>query len=181
MSWRSNTNLVCNEIRLMQLPAHIVLGASGAQYLGFIGAAIAIHYTPSGLPQTSSWIDPMLLLRMPIFDTSPAFVSHIREGKAVSHAGLDDHQVNIDLPSFRAVLALGQSKTGGQHTRFVAARTLQLDPCEVLTRRLSAIISRCLAFMVLPLASLCAKAFFTAGRLVGLFLLFCPEQKDHRG
>jgi UDP-GlcNAc:undecaprenyl-phosphate/decaprenyl-phosphate GlcNAc-1-phosphate transferase len=137
------------------LPAHTFLGDSGAQFLGFILAALAIAYTPPGLPQPSSWFVPILLLSVPIFDTSLVILSRLRRRRAVYQAGLDHtyHRlVNLGLPSSRAVL----------------------------TMHLSAIISGCLAFMALPLPPLWANAIFASALLAGLFLLFWLEKKEPR-
>jgi UDP-GlcNAc:undecaprenyl-phosphate GlcNAc-1-phosphate transferase len=137
------------------LPAHTFLGDSGAQFLGFILAALAIAYTPPGLPQPSSWFVPILLLSVPIFDTSLVVISRLRQKKAVYQAGLDHsyHRlVNLGLPSSRAVL----------------------------TMHLFAIVSGCLAFMALPLPPLWANAVFASALFVGLSLLIWLEKKEPR-
>lgn len=137
------------------LPAYTFLGDSGAQFLGFVLAALAIAYTPPGLPQPSSWFVPILLLSVPIFDTSLVVISRLRQKKAVSQAGLDHtyHRlVNLGLPSSRAVL----------------------------TMHLSAIVSGCLAFMALPLPPLWANAIFALALLVGFSLLIWLEIKEPR-
>jgi UDP-GlcNAc:undecaprenyl-phosphate/decaprenyl-phosphate GlcNAc-1-phosphate transferase len=137
------------------LPAYTFLGDSGAQFLGFILAALGIAYTPPGLPQPSSWFVPILLLGVPIFDTSLVVISRLRHKRAVYQAGLDHtyHRlVNLGLPSSRAVL----------------------------TMHLSAIVSGCLAFMALPLPPLWANAIFVLAVLVGLFLLIWLEKKEPR-
>ena len=135
------------------LPARTFLGDSGAQFLGFVLAALAIAYTPPGLPQPSSWFVPILLLSVPIFDTSLVTISRLRQRKAVYQAGLDHtyHRlVNLGLPSSRAVL----------------------------TMHLSAIVSGCLAFMALPLAPWWANAIFILALLTGLLLLFWLDKKE---
>jgi UDP-GlcNAc:undecaprenyl-phosphate GlcNAc-1-phosphate transferase len=137
------------------LPAHTFLGDSGAQFLGFTLAALGIAYTPPGLPQPSSWFVPILLLSVPIFDTSLVVISRLRHRKAVYQAGLDHtyHRlVNLGLPSSRAVL----------------------------TMHLAAIVSGCLAFMALPLPPLWANAIFASALLTGLFLLIWLEKKGLR-
>lgn len=137
------------------LPAHTFLGDSGAQFLGFVLAALAIDYTPPGLPQPSSWFVPILLLSVPIFDTSLVVVSRLRQKKAVYQAGLDHtyHRlVNLGLPSSRAVL----------------------------TMHLFAIVSGCLAFMALPLPPLWANAIFAFALLVGFSVLIWLEIKEPR-
>lgn len=135
------------------MPARTFLGDSGAQFLGFILAALAIAYTPPGLPQPSSWFVPILLLSVPIFDTSLVVISRLRQKKAVYRAGLDHtyHRlVNLGLPSSRAVL----------------------------TMHLFAIVSGCLAFMALPLPPLWANVIFAFALLVGLSLLIWLEIKE---
>lgn len=135
------------------MPAHTFLGDSGAQFLGFMLAALAIAYTPPGLPQPSSWFVPILLLSVPIFDTSLVVISRLRHRKAVYQAGLDHtyHRlVNLGLPSSRAVLAM----------------------------HLFAIVSGCLAFMALPLPPLWANVVFASALLVGLCLLIWLENKE---
>ena len=134
------------------LPAHTFLGDSGAQMLGFLLAALGIAYTPPGLPQPSSWFVPILLLSVPIFDTSLVVISRLRHRKAFYQAGLDHtyHRlVNLGLPSSRAVL----------------------------TMHLFAIVSGCLAFMALPLPPLWANVIFAAALLVGLSLLIWLEKR----
>lgn len=134
------------------LPARTFLGDSGAQFIGFILAALGIAYTPPGLPQPSSWFVPILLLSVPIFDTSLVIISRLKKRKAVYQAGLDHtyHRlVNLGLPSSRAVL----------------------------TMHLAAIVSGCLAFMALPLPPLWANVIFVSALLVGLYLLFWLEKK----
>jgi len=129
------------------LPAHTFLGDSGAQTLGFMLAALAIAYNPRGLPQPSSWFVPILLLSVPIFDTTLVVISRLQHRKAVYQAGLDHtyHRlVNLGLPSSRAVL----------------------------TMHLFAIVSGCLAFMALPLPPLWANAIFLSAVLIGLLILF---------
>ena len=137
------------------LPAHTFLGDSGAQFIGFLLAALAIEYTPPGLPQPSSWFVPILLLCVPIFDTSLVTISRLKQRRAVYQAGLDHtyHRlVNLGLPSSRAVL----------------------------TMHLAAIVSGCLAFMALPLPPLWANAIFVSALLVGVFLLFWLDKKEPR-
>jgi UDP-GlcNAc:undecaprenyl-phosphate GlcNAc-1-phosphate transferase len=137
------------------LPARTFLGDSGAQFLGFVLAALAIAYTPPGLPQPSSWFVPILLLSVPIFDTSLVTLSRLMQRKAVYQAGLDHtyHRlINLGWPSSRAVL----------------------------TMHLCAVISGCLAFVALPLPPLWANTIFAAALLTGLFLFFWLEKKEAR-
>src|SRR5215207_6103444 len=135
------------------LPAQTFLGDSGAQFLGFILAAEAIAYTPPGLPQPSSWFVPILLLSVPIFDTSLVVLSRFKQRKAIYQAGLDHtyHRlVNLGWPPSRAVL----------------------------TMHLAAIVSGCLAFVALPLPPVWANMIFVAALLTGLFLVLRLEKQE---
>lgn len=137
------------------LPAHTFLGDSGAQFLGFTLAALGIAYTPPGLPQPSSWFVPILLLSVPIFDTTLVVISRLMQRKAVYQAGLDHtyHRlINLGWPPSRAVL----------------------------TMHLAAIISGCLAFLALPMPPLWANLIFAAAALIGLIILFWLERQEAR-
>lgn len=69
-------------------PARFFLGDAGTQALGFILAAIGILYTPPHLPQGSTWFLPILVLGVPIFDTTLVVVSRIRRHKPIFQADL---------------------------------------------------------------------------------------------
>jgi UDP-GlcNAc:undecaprenyl-phosphate GlcNAc-1-phosphate transferase len=136
------------------MPARIFLGDLGAQFLGFVLSGIAIAYTPPGMPQPSSWFVPILLLGVPIFDTTLVIFSRLRRGKAIHEAGLDHtyHRlVRLGLPPSRAVFSL----------------------------HLAAIILGCLAFLALPLPPLFANTIFALALLVGLSILVWLDQKVH--
>ncbi len=64
-------------------PARFFLGDSGSQLLGFFLAAIAILYRPPDLHPGSTWFLPILLLGVPIFDTSLVVISRLRRHKPV--------------------------------------------------------------------------------------------------
>jgi UDP-GlcNAc:undecaprenyl-phosphate GlcNAc-1-phosphate transferase len=59
-------------------PAKYFLGDSGAQTMGFLLAVMAILYNPDDLAQASSWFVPILILAVPIFDTSLVVFSRLR-------------------------------------------------------------------------------------------------------
>lgn len=69
-------------------PARFFLGDSGTQTLGFLLAAIGILYTPPQLPQGSTWFLPILVLGVPIFDTTLVVISRIRRRKYIFKADL---------------------------------------------------------------------------------------------
>jgi UDP-GlcNAc:undecaprenyl-phosphate GlcNAc-1-phosphate transferase len=70
-------------------PAMLFLGDSGAQTLGFILGALAIAYSPIDANQASSWVVPILLLGVPIFDTCLVVYSRWRGKRPIHKAGRD--------------------------------------------------------------------------------------------
>jgi len=90
-------------------PARLFLGDAGAQTLGFILAAVAMIYSPYDLPQGSSWFVPILVLGVPIFDTTLVVVSRLRLHKPVFQADLAHtyHRlVSMGFDPNRAVLVV---------------------------------------------------------------------------
>jgi UDP-GlcNAc:undecaprenyl-phosphate GlcNAc-1-phosphate transferase len=90
-------------------PALLFMGDSGAQALGFLLAALAISYNPQGAYQTSSWLVPILLLGVPIFDTTLVIISRLRSRRPLYAAALDHtyHRLlNQGLQPSRAVLVM---------------------------------------------------------------------------
>lgn len=90
-------------------PALFFLGDSGSQSLGFVLAALAIVYQPVDANQSSSWFAPILLLAVPIFDTTLVVLSRLRRGTPVYQSGLDHtfHRlVKARLHANRAVLSM---------------------------------------------------------------------------
>ena len=59
-------------------PARYFLGDSGAQTLGFLLAVLALLYSPTTMVQGSSWFAPILIVGVPIFDTSLVVFSRLR-------------------------------------------------------------------------------------------------------
>ena len=68
-------------------PAMLFLGDAGAQTLGFILGVLAIAYNPIEANQASSWIVPVLLLGVPIFDTCLVIYSHWRGKRPITGQG----------------------------------------------------------------------------------------------
>lgn len=127
-------------------PARTFLGDSGAQLLGFLLASLAIAYNPPGLPQPSSWFVPILLLGVPIFDTTFVVISRLRHGLPIYKAG-QDHV-------YHRLTQLGMSPGRA-----------------VITMHIAAFLSGCLAFIALPLPPLQANLLFALALLFGLFIL----------
>ncbi len=136
-------------------PARTFLGDSGAQFLGFMLATIAMAYTPRGFIQTSSWFVPILLLSVPILDTALVIVSRIRQGSPIYKAG-QDHL-------YHRLVQLG------------------LSPVQSVTlMHVAALLSGCLAFVALPLPPVWANLIFGTVVLCGLFVIFWLESFGKR-
>ena len=90
-------------------PASLFLGDSGAQMLGFTLAAVGMIYTPNNLPQASSWFVPILVLGVPIFDTTLVVASRLIHHRPVFRADRSHtyHRlVAWGLDPYRAVLII---------------------------------------------------------------------------
>ena len=93
-------------------PARLFLGDSGSQTYGFLIAAIAMEYAPIGLSPISSWFVPILLVGLPIFDTSLVVYSRMRRSLPIYKANLDHiyHRlVAFGIDERRAVLTIHMS------------------------------------------------------------------------
>lgn len=71
-------------------PAHIFMGDTGSLFLGFLLAAVAIKLRFPSSSVTVTWMIPLLVLFVPVFDTSLVFISRLRRGKnPLTTAGKD--------------------------------------------------------------------------------------------
>lgn len=61
-------------------PARIFMGDSGSLFLGFVLAAVGIKLRFLEQPTTISWMIPIVVLAVPIFDTTLVTVSRLRRG-----------------------------------------------------------------------------------------------------
>ncbi|MBI9043078.1 MAG: undecaprenyl/decaprenyl-phosphate alpha-N-acetylglucosaminyl 1-phosphate transferase [Anaerolineaceae bacterium] len=104
-------------------PAKMFLGDSGAQTYGFILAFLGIAYDPLGSFQRSSWFIPILLLGVPIFDTTLVTISRIRRGVPF-YIGSNDHTYHrlrkMGLESQRAVQLIQISAFSLECLAFIA-------------------------------------------------------------
>ncbi|MEZ4735141.1 MAG: MraY family glycosyltransferase [Caldilineaceae bacterium] len=62
-------------------PAHIFMGDTGSLFLGFLLAAVGIKLRFPSNSDTITWMIPVLVLGVPIFDTTLVFISRLRRGK----------------------------------------------------------------------------------------------------
>ncbi|MGA9533134.1 MAG: MraY family glycosyltransferase [Anaerolineales bacterium] len=129
-------------------PARLFLGDSGAQLVGCLLAAIGVAYVPggAGLPQGVSWFTPILVLGLPIFDTTLVVVSRLRRGAPIYQPSRDH--------TFHRLLMRG------------------LDPTRsVLAMQLTAIMLGLVAFIALDASVLLANLLFGLILIVGGVLL----------
>lgn len=116
-------------------PAKLFLGDSGAQTLGIFLGAIAIAYRPEDAFQSSSWVVPIMLLGVPLFDMVLVVISRLRRRKPVYSAARDH--------TYHRLVALGW--TSGK---------------AVLGMQIVSLLLGCLAFVVLTRPPLIANGIF---------------------
>ena len=134
------------------LAGKFFLGDSGAQTIGFLLASFGILYNPLDRNPESSWIVPIMLLGVPIFDTTLVVLSRIRRNQKIS-GGRRDH-------TYHRLIALGISP------RYA-----------VLIVHMVALLISGLAFLTLYLPAWLALFFFVATIVSGLILLLWLERK----
>ncbi|NJN81312.1 MAG: undecaprenyl/decaprenyl-phosphate alpha-N-acetylglucosaminyl 1-phosphate transferase [Caldilineaceae bacterium] len=62
-------------------PAHIFMGDTGSLFIGFLLAAVGIKLRFPSNSHTITWMIPLLVLAVPIFDTTLVFFSRLRRGQ----------------------------------------------------------------------------------------------------
>jgi UDP-GlcNAc:undecaprenyl-phosphate GlcNAc-1-phosphate transferase len=70
-------------------PARIYMGDAGALFLGFLIATLTIRFDPSTSSLITAFSLPLLLLAIPILDTTVAVVSRLRRGISPFQGGKD--------------------------------------------------------------------------------------------
>jgi UDP-GlcNAc:undecaprenyl-phosphate/decaprenyl-phosphate GlcNAc-1-phosphate transferase len=90
-------------------PAKIFMGDGGAMFLGFLMATLALKLRPAGQPP-ATWLVPLLILGVPIFDTTLVSISRSRRGLLPFTTPGKDHTAhrlsNLGLRHRGAVLLL---------------------------------------------------------------------------
>ncbi|MGA8143677.1 MAG: MraY family glycosyltransferase [Candidatus Acidiferrales bacterium] len=91
-------------------PAKIFMGDGGAMFLGFLMATLGLKIRPDGAPFPAGWLVPLLILAMPIFDTTLVSISRARRGLLPFTSPGKDHTAhrlsNLGLGHRGAVLVL---------------------------------------------------------------------------
>ena len=125
-------------------PARFFLGDSGSQVMGFLLAATAILYRPPDLHPGSTWFLPILLLAIPIFDTTLVVVSRLRRRKPLFQADRSH--------TYHRLVQMGLNSTQAVFTIHTAAFLLSL--LALLAMFLPPSLAMVLFFSVLFLGSL---------------------------
>ena len=99
-------------------PAKIFMGDGGAMFLGFMVATLGLKLRFYQTPETISWMIPVLVLIVPIFDTTLVSISRARRGLIPFASPGKDHAAhrlaNTRLGQRGAVLVLyAVGATGG--------------------------------------------------------------------
>jgi UDP-GlcNAc:undecaprenyl-phosphate GlcNAc-1-phosphate transferase len=90
-------------------PAMIFMGDTGSLLLGFLLAIIGIKYSPIALPSGSTWMAPIVILGLPVFDTTLVTFSRLISRRPVFQGGTDhtSHRLaRLGLGINRAVLSM---------------------------------------------------------------------------
>lgn len=128
------------------------LGDSGAQTIGFLLASFGILYNPLNRSPESSWIVPIMLLSVPIFDTTLVVLSRFRRRQMIG-SGRRDH-------TYHRLIALGYSPKFSVFITHVVSFSVS-----------------CLAFLTLYLTPIIAMLFFVLALFCGLIALLWLERK----
>jgi len=134
-------------------PAKLFLGDSGSQTLGFFLAVLAIVYRPLGANQSSSYVVPIMILGVPIFDMALVIVSRLRRNKPVYTAARDH--------SYHRLLSYGVGPTRA-----------------VLIMQVISLTLGCLAVVVLNQPPLITNLVFIFVVLLSLFCLLLLDSKQ---
>lgn len=91
-------------------PAKIFMGDGGAMFLGFLMATLGLKVRPDGTPFPLNWLVPVLILAVPIFDTTLVSISRVRRGLLPFTSPGKDHTAhrlsNLGMGHRGAVLAM---------------------------------------------------------------------------
>jgi UDP-GlcNAc:undecaprenyl-phosphate GlcNAc-1-phosphate transferase len=100
-------------------PASLFMGDAGSMLLGFVLAVLGIKLKFVGRPLSVTWMIPIVILGVPIFDATLVVISRIRRSKPVYQAGKDH-------TSHRLVAVLGVTQARAVMTLYLIAAVLGL-------------------------------------------------------
>ena len=138
-------------------PARLFLGDGGAQSLGLLLAVLAIYYTPLDKNPAATWFVPIMLVAVPIFDTSLVFFSRLKHGKSFYIAG-HDH-------TYHRLISLG------------------INPGRaVMIIHITALLVNCLGFIAVSLQWVYSNLIFGATLFIalGAFIYLEKVQTNHK-
>ena len=130
-------------------PAILFMGDSGAQTIGFLMAALAIIYNPPELLQKNTWFLPILMLGVPIFDTTLVTISRWRKGQHFYHSGTDH--------TYHRLIKMGFSTIQAITFLHLICFTLQSLAFFAISQ---SVIEANVIFVIVVLAGICAIVFF---------------------
>ena len=136
-------------------PAFFFLGDSGSQTLGFVLAVIAIIYNPIGAEQSSSYLVPILVLGLPIFDIILVIKSRLSRRQPIYRAD-SDH-------TYHRLVSLGLDSNHA-----------------VLTMQLVALLLGSLAFIALSQQPVVANAIFAVCLVAGVIFVGVLDRKKRK-
>jgi UDP-GlcNAc:undecaprenyl-phosphate/decaprenyl-phosphate GlcNAc-1-phosphate transferase len=135
-----------------KIAGRMFLGDSGSQIMGFLLASMGILYNPKGLHPESSWFLPIMLLGIPIFDTTLVVMSRLKRNQPIG-TGRRDH-------TYHRLIAMGLS-----------------PKMAVFTTHLAALLVSGLAFFTLFLQPATAILVFFITVFCGIMILIWFERK----
>jgi len=134
------------------IKSRFFLGDSGAQAIGFLLATLGILYNPLEKNPESSWIVPIMLLGIPIFDTTLVVLSRLKRKQLIG-SGRRDH-------TYHRLIALG----------FMPRNA-------VILTHITALVISCLAYFTLSFTPLLALVVFVGTMVCGICVLIWFERK----
>lgn len=135
-----------------KLRSRFFLGDSGSQTIGFLLSSLGILYNPLNRSPESSWIVPIMLLAIPIFDTTLVVLSRFKKKQKVG-SGRRDH-------TYHRLIALKFSPTSA-----------------VLITHLASLVISLIAYFTLSLPVIGALIIFFITILFGIAFLLWFERK----
>jgi UDP-GlcNAc:undecaprenyl-phosphate GlcNAc-1-phosphate transferase len=100
-------------------PASLFMGDAGSLLLGFMLAVLGIKLEFTGRPIAATWMIPIIILGVPIFDTTLVVISRLRRGRHIYEGGKDH-------TSHRLVSILGMSHARSVMTLYLVSAALGL-------------------------------------------------------
>lgn len=88
-------------------PATIFMGDTGSLFLGFVLAVLTVDLNLNPLGPPFSFAVPLMLLALPVLDTTTVTLARMRRGKAVSEGGKDHLSHRLVARGFSAKGAVG--------------------------------------------------------------------------